>query len=244
LKKYSACGNTFLILTNFDEKVSEGQKPLFSVENSGNLDGVIFVERSEGLFLMDYFNRDGSRGEMCGNGARSFLRFLYDEGFLAEEERTDFLTFSGKLNGLVYKNGEVMVKMPDPSDFTIIESNGRIGYFLTVGVPHFVIFNEDIENIDIEETGRKIRYDKVFPKGTNVNFVKIIKDSIIQVRTYERGVERETLACGTGTTACAYIFSRIYNKVKEISANVRGGQLKVSFEPEGIFLEGKADRID
>ena len=244
MKKYSACGNTFLILTNFDKEIIEEQKPIFSVENSGQLDGVIFVERSEGLFLLDYFNRDGSRGEMCGNGARSFLRFLYDKGFIAAEERTDFLTFSGKLNGLVYKNGEVRVKMPNPSDFTIIESNGRKGYFLTVGVPHFVIFTEDIESIDIEETGRKIRYDKVFPKGTNVNFIKIIEESKIQVRTYERGVERETLACGTGTTACAYIFSKTHKTGKEILAHVRGGLLKVLFEPEGFFLEGKAVRID
>ena len=176
---------------------------------------------------MRYYNADGSPGEMCGNGARCFALFAHHLGI-------------GGLRSTV-ELGMIDVERIDRGD----------GYwFLDTGVPHYVEFTDDLEAVDVIGRGRRIRYDKRFAKGTNVNFVKVVGPGHIAVRTYERGVEDETLACGTGSTAAALVTHLAAQpSVTAFRIDVRGGRLGIAFdEPKpGIYtrirLSGEARKV-
>ncbi|AEH51397.1 diaminopimelate epimerase [Pseudothermotoga thermarum] len=257
--KMNGAGNDFIVFDNRDGILDNLDlkafvKKICDRRFSLGADGVLVLENSKiADFSMRYFNSDGSEAEMCGNGARCIARFAYLKG--VAKEKMIFETKAGLYEAEVVED-RVRVKFPDV-DLSKIQLDQSYKFseelekyhFATVGVPHTVFYVDDFSNLTHEkivELGRKVRYcTEIFPKGANVNFVKVIDENTIAVRTYERGVEDETYACGTGAVSCA-IVSTLLGKVKPpVVVKVLGGTLKVHFKIEGqktteIFLEGDA----
>jgi diaminopimelate epimerase len=211
-------------------------------------DGLIFIENSEKAdFKWRFFNADGSEGEMCGNGGRCAARFACLKG-IAKTALT-FETIAGILSAQV-DGKKVKLEMTKPhtlklDETILIDGKKEVFSSLNTGVPHAVLFLDDIENIDIQYLGRAIRYHPHFaPAGTNANFVRLGKDSELSIRTYERGVEGETLACGTGTVASALVAAFKGFVTSPVSVMTRGGEiLTVHFEIKAnevmkVFFEG------
>ncbi|MFO7152138.1 MAG: diaminopimelate epimerase [Bacillota bacterium] len=257
--KMNGCGNDFIVVDNRSGIMDKFDLPEFvrrvcARRVSLGADGFMVLEKSEKAdFKMRYFNSDGSEGEMCGNGARCISKFAYVVGAAGLKMR--FETIAGIYESRI--NGEnVKVKFPDVklSDIMLnqkyeFREDVREYHYALVGVPHTVLYREDVDEMDSEELralGRKIRYTlEVFPKGTNVNFVKVIGESDILIRTYERGVEDETLACGTGSVSAAIVSGLLGRAKPPVKMHTRGGVLKVYYELgkdkiEDIYLEGDA----
>lgn len=257
--KMNGAGNDFIVIDN-----REGALQSFDMNNFVRLvcrrrksigaDGLMILESSNKVdFKMRYFNSDGSEGEMCGNGARCIAKFAYLLG--VAKETMKFETMSGIHEALIVGE-DVRVMFPDldANAFKLNQKHdfgfGEIEYhFAIVGVPHAVIYRDDVEFMNddlIKDLGRKIRYSlDVFPKGTNVNFVKVSDKNKIVVRTYERGVEDETLACGTGSIASSVISSLLKNVNPPVRVKVKGGMLEVGFSlsndvVRNIYLQGDA----
>lgn len=241
IERYSATGNSFVVIDVVSQDIDDSTKSSLVIEHVGERDGVIFVEQHDGLFHMDYFNRDGKRADFCGNGARTFLKFLSD--FYNVSREVTFSTRSGELIGKVYD--AISVQMPRPEFLNKVHVEAQIGSsrmdlhggFLKVGVPH-VVFEVDELSDDLISIAPEIRriYD------ANVNFFRKTSKKSFEIRTYERGVERETLSCGSGTTATAYYVKYILNGdgslPDQISVQARGGELQVLFDNYGVFLSG------
>jgi len=217
-------------------------------------DGLLVIEPSKKEeFKMRIFNSDGSEAQMCGNGARCVALWAS-----SSKKYIKFDTIAGVIEAGVSKN-DVKIKLTDPFDLkidfvlTVLGRTIRASYINT-GVPHTIVFIEGLDKIDIEKIGRAVRFHKKFaPAGTNVNFVEILGEGSIKIRTYERGVEAETLACGTGTVASAIVYrfkvqgSRFKegksDKIKVLTES--GEVLNVYFKREGdkvsdVWLEGRA----
>ncbi|MDR1511829.1 MAG: diaminopimelate epimerase [Endomicrobium sp.] len=256
--KFTAAGNDFILIDNRENIVRSEDyqvlaKKLCDRKYSIGADGLILLEKSTLKdFKMKYLNSDGSYASMCGNGGRSIARFAYDLGIVSL--KMDFETDVGIINAEILTKDKNRVKLDlyAPKGLVkdirvVIEEREFNIDSINTGVPHAVIFIDDITNIDVVKYGRIVRYHKKFaPDGTNVNFVKIIDDNTLIVRTYERGVEDETLACGTGVTA-AGIISVIRNFVKSpVNIISKGGDsLSVSLknfndEVSNVVLEGPA----
>ncbi|ADC66224.1 diaminopimelate epimerase [Ferroglobus placidus DSM 10642] len=256
-------GNDFVIIDEFrEEVVKEEEKPKFvraiAHRNFGiGADGVIFVQKSEVADAkFRYFNSDGSEAEMCGNGIRCFSRYVVEEGYAASPVRVE--TLAGIYELEVTKNEEgwwVKVDMGTPKfskdeiptkedvwgkEIKIDNRSFEI-YAVNTGVPHAVIFVEDFD-FDVVRTGRAIRMSELFPEGTNVNFVKREGNKFF-VRTYERGVENETLSCGTGSVAVAAVARKLGFADDKVEILTRGGKLFVEFEGEKAYLIGGASRV-
>jgi len=252
--KLSASGNDFIFLLNLDREIdadTEGPslakalcRPKFSV----SADGFILVEKAsspEVNFSWRFFNSDGSEAEMCGNGARCFARLLYELGLC--DKIMSFQTKAGIIKAEV-KGKRVKVKLTTPKDLKLnlavkTEHDIYLAHFVNTGVPHLVLFWEDVSQAPVEKLGRILRYHGMFaPAGTNVNFVEICKEegqSYLKVRTYERGVEAETLACGTGASASAYIALKLGLISGEVPVLTKGGEwLTITLEGNELFLEG------
>jgi len=253
--KMSGAGNDFIVIDNRDNNIDEKYKSEFAKKIckrrlSVGADGVLFIELSnKASFKMSFFNQDGSEGEMCGNGARCIARCAFLKKLVDRKMKIE--TKSGIIEAEILKDN-VKLKM---NPITKIELNKKIdidGKEIelcyveegTPGLPHAVILKKDLDlKEDIEKIGKKIRYHKKFPKGTNVNFSKILKENTILNRTYERGVEKETLACGTGAVAVAsslYLLNKCDNEVK---IKMKGGTLNVMIADkklEEIYLTGDA----
>jgi len=252
--KLSASGNDFIFLLNLDREIdadTEGPslakalcRPKFSV----SADGFILVEKAsspEANFSWRFFNSDGSEAEMCGNGARCFARLLYELGLC--DKIMSFQTKAGIIKAEV-KGKRVKVKLTTPKDLKLnlavkTEHDIYLAHFVNTGVPHLVLFWEDVSQAPVEKLGRILRYHEMFaPAGTNVNFVELCKDegqSYLKVRTYERGVEAETLACGTGASASAYIALKLGLISGEVPVLTKGGEwLIITLEGNDLFLEG------
>ncbi|MEW6264991.1 MAG: diaminopimelate epimerase [Thermodesulfobacteriota bacterium] len=252
--KMSGHGNDFVLVDNWDHLVSEEQMaPLARAvcrrQVGVGADGMIFIEPgpTEVDFAWRFFNSDGSEGEMCGNGGRCAARFAYLTGIAPAE--MSFLTKAGVIEASVGPD-TVKIKMTPPGqpdlDYALELPGGQMKFSsLNTGVPHAVTWVEDLEAVNVQETGRAVRYHPRFkPAGSNVNFVKIMKDGRLAIRTYERGVEDETLACGTGSIA-AVLLSSLKGLVKSPARVLtRGGEeLIVHFSRTGdrfgdVFLEG------
>lgn len=243
--KYSGSGNDFVIIDNrlkIIKNVKRAAIKLCDRKNGIGADGLLLLENSKiADFKMRIINSDGSEAEMCGNGARCIAHFAYKNGIA--KSNMNFETKAGIIDAYV-KNFNVKVKLTKPHSFRqnikISYNNQEFDiYFINTGVPHAVIFVNDINNINVNEIGRYIRFHKEFePAGTNVNFVKVIDKRNIVIRTYERGVEQETLACGTGATASAIISSFVSQMEEPINVLTKGGEkLKVYLSP--VYLEGK-----
>jgi len=253
--KMSGSGNDFIIVDNRGGVVDEGNlsqwiasicRRKFSV----GADGVILLEASERAdFKWRFFNADGGEAEMCGNGGRCAARLAYLKGIAGP--RLSFETKSGVIRAEVI-GGRVKLEMPDPTapelDYPLkVKEETFTVSSITVGVPHAVTWVTDLETSPVFRMGQAIRsHQRYAPAGTNVNFVEQLDDGAFAIRTYERGVEDETLACGTGSVATALIAAAKGMAASPTVLHTRGGEaLKVYFERSGddfrsVFLEGEA----
>lgn len=256
--KMSGSGNDFIVIDNRQGIVPEGNLTQFARRicrrrMSAGADGLILVEKSDKVdFKWNFFNSDGSAAEMCGNGARCVARFAYMNGIAGAQ--MGFETVAGTIRAQVLDE-RVRIRMTDPCDPVMdaeIEVDGQMVAYsgINTGVPHVVIRVEDIETADVVGLGRYIRRHPSFsPAGTNVNFMARLGDGAWAVRTYERGVEDETLACGTGIVASALALSMQEGTPAPITLKTRSGSLlKVYFTAVGerfsdVFLEGDARLI-
>ncbi|MBZ0272434.1 diaminopimelate epimerase [bacterium] len=232
--KLSGTGNDFIVIDNREGLVAPDRMRDFVAAVcrraiSVGADGVIFVENHPTLdFAWHYFNADGGEAEMCGNGARCVSRFAFERGIAGKSMR--FATVAGTIESEITPLG-VKVKLTPPSALRpvgiTIEGGERIdGTFVNTGVPHVVVPVQDIEAVDMRRVGRLIRYHAEFaPAGTNANFVAPGPGGEFLIRTYERGVEDETLACGTGNVAAA--ITLVHNKKSPVPVRlrVRSGEL-------------------
>jgi len=246
--KYQGAGNDFVVIDNrssvFDGTNNQLIASLCNRRFGIGGDGLMLLEQTEGYdFKMVYYNSDGYEASMCGNGGRCIVAFAKQLGLIGSATR--FLAADGVHEALIDQEGLVDLHLTDVDQITVYED----GFFLNTGVPHFVKFVEDLLAIDVEKEGRKLRYDGRFqPSGTNVNFVHQ-KGKLLEVYTYERGVECETLACGTGVTASA--ISAAYKtgiSSGQFGIMAKGGKLSVRFGGtedhfKDIWLKGPALQV-
>ena len=243
--KYQGTGNDFVIIDNRDlqfPKEKEVIEKLCDRRFGIGGDGLILLENDAAAdFKMVYYNSDGNESTMCGNGGRCLVAFAH---FLdVFEDQTTFTAIDG-LHEAEIHNGIIKLKMIDVNSITNKDGN----FELNTGSPHYVTFVEMLKDYKVFENGNKIRNSASYcQEGINVNFVEIISENEIFIRTYERGVEDETFSCGTGATASALIFLKGKNQ-PSVKVKVLGGNLKVYAEQNGgsfqnIWLEGPAKQV-
>jgi diaminopimelate epimerase len=252
--KMSGSGNDFIIVDNRDRKVEEKTLHAMIVgacrrKMSVGADGFILVEESRNTdFRWRFYNADGSRAEMCGNGARCVCRFAFLTGIA--EAKLSFESDVGVITAEIL-GSRVKIRMTDPRDLregcSLLLENPLRYHFINTGVPHVVIETEDVDALDVPEIGRAVRYHAAFaPAGTNVNFIQITGKNTLTNRTYERGVENETLACGTGSAAAALIAARQKGFASPVTVLTRSGEyLRIFFKQSSgvfsdVYLEGDA----
>lgn len=243
--KYQGAGNDFVIVNNLDGKYNlSGEQIARLCDRRFGIgaDGLILVEKSDKAdFAMKFYNSDGETASMCGNGGRCIARYAYDHGIAPETMK--FVAEDGLHEAEIIDNENVKLKMIDVDGITIFDD----GMWTNTGVPHFVKFVDDIDDVDIDIDGCRLADDKRFaPERTNVNFTDNANG--FRLRTYERGVEGETLACGTGTVATALCINTKNGIPSPIALKAKGGLLKVYFEKnnngyENIWLEGPAIKV-
>lgn len=232
---YSSLGNTFIMVDSSKKPLTIPEKKELIMKEAKDVDGVVFLEIKDGSFFMDYFNKDGSRA-FCGNGARAFVMFLRDLGYI--DNHVVFRTIEGDILGWI-EGKDVIVKMPDPIFLGKRTVHSFEGVLIKVGVPHFLVEHDDIEKLEIEKMAPCIRKEL----DANVDFYKEIKREVLRLRTYERGVEGETKACGTGATALAWYYKKDRKyKGDTVEIIVNGGKLFVIFKDDGIYLKGGVER--
>lgn len=237
--KYQGTGNDFVMLDNlnqqYDALTIEQIRFLCDRRFGIGADGLIKINRnSTAEFEVDYYNSDGSKS-FCGNGARCSVAFAETLGL--DVSTTSFLGIDG-IHRATKNQAEIALEMNDVSTIKRVEAD----YEIFTGSPHYIRFVDSIDSQDITEFGKKIRYSSVYKnEGINVNLVQVVNNNQLIVRTYERGVEAETLSCGTGVTACVLAFAYEKKLVGKhlIHVNVKGGKLDVSFVQEslGLFTE-------
>jgi len=270
-KIYSGAGNDFVMINNWDNTVPFDKQGEFSRKicetKFPEIDGVIFVDKplgKEASVRMNYFNRDGSYGAMCGNGARCIAQYSIDERLASET------SFNLEAVDKIYKaeskgNNIVKINFPPPSDIklnVVLEDKALNVNWIQVGSEHIVLFIKDdankkilnaesLDDVKVNELGKELRFHKRFrPKGANVNFADVVSENEIRVRTFERGVERETLACGTGIISSAIVSSMLGKVNPPVKVLVQSGErLRVDFvNDEGniskLSLEGSARKIE
>lgn len=258
--KMSGAGNDFILLDHrrplFPDSAATQRfaKAVCERKFSVGADGLILIEEAEGAdFRWQFFNADGSIAEMCGNGARCAARFAHQQGIAPA--RMKFLTLAGVIEAEV-TGTTVCLTMTAPRNCRLdlqlaAPDGGEITlHFVDTGVPHAVIFRDDIEQAPVKEWGRHFRFHPHFdPAGSNVNLVGLVGDNLLKVRTYERGVEDETLACGTGAVASALVAARL-GRVTSPTRIITSGreELVIHYRLEGenfsqVRLEGPADFI-
>jgi diaminopimelate epimerase len=255
--KMSGAGNDFVLIDNRQLRLPLERAHVAALCHRRfgiGADGLLAVEagRDGADFAMRYFNADGGEAEMCGNGARCFARFvrpLLPSGPASESVR--FATMAGIIQAR-YLGDEVEIALTPPTGFDLsraltLPRGPRLVHSVNTGVPHAVVFVENVEHIALPEAGPEIRYHEAFqPKGTNVNFVQIVGPGRIRVRTYERGVEGETLACGTGVAASAILAHLVHGIAGPVIVRVQGGaDLRVAWHGDGaeirhVTLQGPA----
>jgi diaminopimelate epimerase len=257
--KMSGTGNDFIIIDH--------RRPFLSTEEASQLaslvcrrkfsagaDGLILIEESDTAdFKWQFFNADGSRAEMCGNGARCAARYAFMNNLAPADMR--FATTAGIIEAQIVGDG-VKIKLTPPQNLRMNQTV-RVGdsqvtvHSVNTGVPHAIVFVDEIKAAPVLERGRAIRRHEMFmPAGTNVNFVQVVGLNHLHVRTYERGVEDETLACGTGAVASAIIAAQDALVSSPTSVTTTGGEtLIIHFSQEAngttqqVFLEGPAHFI-
>lgn len=250
--KYHGTGNDFILLDNRDLKYSSlnsDQIKFLCDRHFGiGADGLMLLQKSNDYdFEMKYYNSDGFEGTMCGNGGRCIVAFAKSLAMIKETAK--FKAIDGIHSAKIDDSNIVDLKMKSINLQDVVIDDNE--YILDTGSPHLVKYVDEVENLDVFNEGKKIRYcDRFKPKGINVNFVKIVKENCLFVRTYERGVEDETLSCGTGAVASA-VSLMFRNNIKansKIEINTLGGTLNVQIDFENnqkfnISLNGKATMV-
>jgi len=253
--KYHGAGNDFVLIDNrislpFDFNNPDLIKNLCHRNFGIGSDGLILLEKDDYVdFKMRYFNADGNEGSMCGNGGRCMVAFAHDLNIIKNEGT--FKATDGLHHFKVLENNYYSISLKEVTNIQIKPN----GFFIDTGSPHWVEFISDLEGFDVYNAGKKIRLDPIFGDGgTNVNFL-VDAENGLEVATFERGVERETLACGTGVTAAAmaYYVSKGWQVEEfEVSLKAKGGLLHVSFRPNhdnkvptfsDVWLTGPAIQI-
>ena len=255
--KMNGAGNDFVVVDNRRGELALTRETIARLcdrHRGVGADGLLAVEpaRSGADFRMRYYNADGGEAEMCGNGARCFARFA---GRLAGHTGPlRFETEAGVISA-EFAGDNIRLAMSEPQGLRLHEKVALDGTTLTVhsvntGVPHAVVVVEDLEAVPVQEYGAGIRYHAHFaPRGTNANFILPVNATTIAIRTYERGVEGETLACGTGVVASALIFHELTGAKSPVAVQVRGGDtLSVAFTGsrgayQSVTLTGPADFV-
>ncbi len=249
--KYQGTGNDFIIIDNrngqFDSNNHQVVSFLCDRRFGIGADGLMLLEENDKLaFTMRYFNRDGKEATMCGNGGRCIAAFAVHTGAVKSSEKFEFMAIDG-VHEAKYSKEAVSLKMTEVDEIVT-----KFQYlFLDTGSPHYVTFVEDNSRIDVVKEGSRVRYSKEFEDigGTNVNFVQQIDESSIKMRTYERGVENETLSCGTGAVASAISTAIKQGFGEKFNVQVPGGELQVEFNmdgkmhPSNIWLTGPAQFV-
>lgn len=247
--KYQGTGNDFIIMDNragiYNELTTAQIKFMCNRRIGIGADGLMLLNQQEGYdFEMKYYNADGRESSMCGNGGRCLTKFASDIGLVKDDYY--FIAIDGEHKASIEYDGTVSLKMADVNK---IEQN-RDDYIVNTGSPHYVKFADNIMHEDIVKKGRDIRNSPMFVKdGINVNFVEQGDEADkIMVRTYERGVEDETLSCGTGVTAAALVCSHNDNGFNRVEVKTLGGFLNVEYDKIGdsyknIWLNGPAIKV-
>jgi diaminopimelate epimerase len=244
--KYQATGNDFVLIDNRNAHYSFTKEQIEKICDRRfgvGADGLMLIEEHPTLdFNLIYYNSDGSQS-LCGNGSRAAVAMAATLGLL--KTKTTFNAYDGPHEAELLPTGIVRLKM---NPVTEVKQDGP-DYFINTGSPHHLQFVPDVEKINVVEAGRKIRYREAYkPGGTNVNFIQLLNDNTIFVRTYERGVEDETFSCGTGVTAAALAAS-FHGYTSPVHIKVKGGQLDVAFQTgqagtfEEIYLIGPAKMV-
>ena len=248
--KYQGTGNDFIIIDN-----RNGLNLSLNTEQVKNLCDRRFGIGADGLMLLNdkqdydfemiYYNADGREGSMCGNGGRCLVKFAESVGI--QKELYKFIASDGEHEAKIDTNGTVLLKMNDVD----VIVNHHSDFMLDTGSPHYVKFVPQLASLDVFKKGSEIRYSREFEKeGINVNFVEQMDEpDKIFVRTYERGVENETLSCGTGVTAAALVCFHNENGFNEVEVKTLGGKLNVEFDRiedgkfRNIWLCGPAEKV-
>jgi diaminopimelate epimerase len=258
--KMVAAGNDFVLVDNRNKKIekkigdlSKFAENICARKHSVGADGLLVLENSKRADItMRIFNPDASEVTMCGNGSRCAAYYAAKKGI--STYKLSIETKAGILKAEVH-NDAVKIEMMPPEDFKsrfsidLYDETYEVD-FINTGVPHVVYFVEDLDSFDVKRYGKEIRYHKEFsPKGTNANFVKLNDRHNISIRTYERGVEDETLACGTGAVAGAIVASELHSVESPVKVKTWGGDVltiyfkKIDDEYRDIFLEGKVKLV-
>lgn len=246
--QYSASGNTFVLLDNRQEPLASPELSAKELCAKAGVDGLLLIEGSAAADVrMRILNPDGSEASMCGNGSRAAAHWAHHEMKLPKEFKIETLAgiLSARVDGDVAK-----VRLTDPKGFGLVDGFEVPGsmpgiYFVNTGVPHLVTEFKDLETADIHQLGQTIRYHERFkPAGTNASFFQVLEPGHIRARVYERGVEAETQACGTGSSACAIAAAQKYGYGSPVRVRVQSGdELKIYFEKtttgfKNVDLEG------
>ena len=247
--KYQGTGNDFVVLDNRDNKYDgltvKQVKHICDRRFGIGADGLMLLSKKNGYdFEMIYFNADGNEGSMCGNGGRCLVKFAYHMGI--HKSTYHFIASDGEHIADIGIDHIVRLKM---NDVTEVDQHSSYAV-LNTGSPHFIKFSANVKDIDVVETGREIRYSAAFKEnGINVNFVESVDEDSIYVRTYERGVEDETMSCGTGVTAAALMSAHNEKGFNRVEVKTPGGRLSVEFDKidedhfEDIWLCGPAELV-
>ncbi len=260
-EKLHGNGNDFILIDEMTEVViPEDLKAEFAAQYCQRhfgigSDGVLFLSRTEGADLkMRLFQPDRSEAEMCGNGIRCLAKYAVDAGYVRDSCKVE--TRAGIIPvRMGYQEDRFLatVDMPSPAfEREKIPATGEGEYHetiegmdvraLNVGVPHAVVLVDSVESIDVETVGPKIRYHETFPEGTNVDFVEIVGENALQIRTYERGIETESFSCGTGATAAAAMLHRMGKVGEIVQVETNGGPLIIHLK-EGALMEGPVETV-
>jgi len=247
--KYSGSGNDFIFIKNLDSsiKIRPTQVVSWCKRREGvGADGVVLIGPSQKYdYSMRIFNADGSEAEMCGNAARCSIHFATNILKINNASSFTFETMNGVYTGEIVKDNEVKVKMTelyDVDSINVSDLSGKRAMYLNTGVPHAVIQVSSVEDVKVNAIGSAIRNDVRFPNGTNVDFFEVVDDEnqVIKLRVYERGVEDETLCCGTGIMATAVSCAKFFGWSGEIQVYAKGGLLKaiVDKEYKNLYFQG------
>jgi len=254
--KMSGSGNDFVVVDHRTPQMADAEIRSFVTQIcrrglSVGADGVILLAPSRRAdYSWRFYNADGSEAAMCGNGSRCVARYAYLKKIAPARHVIE--TAAGLVQAEVSDAGRVRVHLPDPHDMRLqldipVDSVTLEGHFIDTGVPHIVYFVDLVDAINVVRQGRATRQHPLFrPAGTNVNFVKVVDATTLKIRTYERGVEDETLACGTGAIAAAVIAAALGKVAPPVTVMTRGGiDLGIDFKQDGavftnVFLTGDA----
>jgi diaminopimelate epimerase len=245
--KYHGTGNDFILINSFNDNID---LPADVIENMCHrqfgigADGLMILRKKDGFdFEMDFYNSDGNRGSMCGNGGRCIVAFAHDMGVITD--KAHFIAPDGEHFADFISYDKIKLTLRDVNN---IEEH-ELGVFMDTGSPHLVIFKEHDNNLNVFEDGKAVRYSETYKEnGVNVNFVIPQKD-VSKVYTYERGVENQTFSCGTGTVASAIALNKLENRESPVEFNTLGGKLMVYFTKmnkdiyKNIWLEGPVRKV-